>query len=119
MLTQMPEDHYVDLDGNTITLERWIELMGGDTLHRVIAQDTLPDGRLLRTVWCGTEFPNCSVRAFGTVILTAEGTYIVEIGQYSERDIAERCHAIHLQQITSSTLELASEHKKANESPEA
>lgn len=115
----MPEDHFVDLDGNEVDFYAWMQLADKTKVGRILKQHTLPDGRLLRTVWCGTEFPSVGVRAFGTAIMTAAGKYITEIGQYSERDVAERCHEIHFGQISASTLELAREQKTTDEGPEA
>lgn len=104
------DDHYVDMDGNPISFQEWVALTCVDKAHRVIAESTLPGGRILKTVWCGTEFPLIGVRAFGTAIMSANGTFIVEIGQYSAPDIALRCHAIHFTQISRSTRELQLDH---------
>ena len=45
---------YYDRLGEPITSERWIELRGNAD-YTVVAQDVLPDGRFVSTVWLGLD----------------------------------------------------------------
>jgi len=93
------QDRYISLDGNVITVEQWAEIVG-DKVHVVIAEDPLPDGRLVRTMYFGTDFPLLDIRPFGTGLFTANGEFVVELGAYLKKDVALRSHAIHVQQMT-------------------
>lgn len=91
---------YVDADGRPISLREWAPLYENFE-GRILAEDPLPGGTVLRTVWTGMLIPDCGAYPFGTAECPARDApaalgAVRERGTYCTRATALAGHAAHL-----------------------
>lgn len=88
---RVTKDFYFDWEGTPISLDRWAELMRAS---RILAQDTVPGPRLLKTVWLGFVDPDIpNTKLFGSALLDQAGNFLTELGLWDSRQQAEKGHA--------------------------
>lgn len=94
---------YVGLDGQPITLREFADLYR-DIESRILAEDVLASGRVLRTIWSGLRDPWGSVLPFGSAVCPPRGTpsgsgQIREVEMYETREDALAGHARWLAEL--------------------
>lgn len=95
--------YFVDLDGRPISMRQWADLRE-DLEARILAEDALPSGRLLRTMWHGHREPHGGVWPFGSAVCPPRGQRaplgsIHEVEEYDTRQDALAGHARWLAEL--------------------
>lgn len=93
-MTDLPDQHYLDPDGNPITVEEWGHRFENYD-NRVLLKDDLPRDKMLVTLWLGFVDPMIdTARLFGTALL--ENHVVNELETYDSKAEAAAGHARHL-----------------------
>lgn len=93
-------DFFVGMDGQRLTLREYADLWK-DLPGRTLAEDVLPTGQVLRTVWSGLSDPFGGVLPFGSAVCPpgeAPGS-IREVDSYGTREDALAGHARWLAEL--------------------